>query len=345
MNLKVGNVFKVGIALIAAFLVIVGWWRYGKPRLGEWHLQRAVAEARSGLAPNAEKCRRAMGHMEQAIKWHPILAERAYFNVMASSGSCFTFTGNPDSDLNFIEALGQAARSDIVRAFLAVNRADLLYAKDPNQCGAVEESAREAIRLNPEFSDARRALGLSFWCRLELNRAIEEYRRALDMYPGNVYALNGLGVSIMMYAGEDPEKFEEAAGFFKRATAISPKYWKPHYNLGFRYYLTKGDYQSAIRYMKDFLLVYNELGRLQTTEHPFLILALTHGVLGDSYYRLGDGENAKIHFQELLKIAEARPDELGYLSPSSRTTPKALYYQSTILAFDEWLARARAMRR
>ena len=87
-------------------------------------------------------------------------------------------------------------------------------------------SYRQALALQPDYSEAHNNLGNVLRDRGALNEAIAEYQHAVRLKPDFAKAHNNLGLALAS-RGE----FEEAAAAHRRALEIQPAYPEAHYNL------------------------------------------------------------------------------------------------------------------
>ena len=104
----------------------------------------------------------------------------------------------------------------------------------------------------------------------EVDKAIGEYKKAIELYPLYYFVYNNLGV-VYMKIGEE----ENAINCFNKAIEIKKNYAQPYGNLGEIYY-TKDDLnlaedysKNAIKYDKQFSLAYNDLALVYVAKNNF----------------------------------------------------------------------------
>jgi adenylate cyclase len=150
------------------------------------------------------------------------------------------------------------------------------------------ELAQKAVALDDTQPDVHALLGSIHLFRRQYEEAIAEGEKAIALGPNNseIHALLAMSVH---YAG----RFEEAISLFKSAIRLSPYYPSWYlYQLAESYYMT-GRYEEALATFKQGLEYSKKRGR-----KPFLF----HVGLSASYIRLGQGEKAQAHAEEVLKI-------------------------------------------
>ena len=85
---------------------------------------------------------------------------------------------------------------------------------------------REALRIHPDYLQARRQLGYALTLQGKFKEAVREYQKVLHVQPDNPHALNGLGVALLREG-----KFDEAIACFIEALRIKPDYTEAQKNL------------------------------------------------------------------------------------------------------------------
>lgn len=91
---------------------------------------------------------------------------------------------------------------------------------------------KEAIKLNPDFTEAFVDLGITYYKLGEYSNAIEVYKKAVRLNPHSSSIYNKLGSAYIIHGS-----YSKALDSFKKAVEIDPKNPVPHYNLGIAYYL------------------------------------------------------------------------------------------------------------
>ena len=122
---------------------------------------------------------------------------------------------------------------------IAHNNLGNTYKKKGELDRAISEY-KKAIELDPRYLEARMNLGIAHANKGMVDEAISELKRALTHSPNFVEAHINLGV---IYGNNG--KLDEAVSEFKHAIAIEPNHATAHNNIAFAYYL-KGNYKLAM---------------------------------------------------------------------------------------------------
>jgi len=114
-------------------------------------------------------------------------------------------------------------------------------ANDATKAYAEAQSAGEkAVSLAPDTVEARKAVGwLAMTPRLDFPTAEKEFRRALELAPGDAGAKTGLGYSLLAQG-----KLDEAERVCREATALDPLFVTAWFNRG-RLAVGTGHYDEA----------------------------------------------------------------------------------------------------
>lgn len=146
--------------------------------------------------------------------------------------------------------LGHIIHNNLGLAYDAINRYD----------DAVEEF-REAIKLNPEYIEARNNLAVQLTCRGEHAAAIEELQKVLEFNPGYTESRCNLG---QVYASM--ERYDDATAEFKETLRLDPGYAPGHNGLGNvyarqnKYSEAEVELQEAVRLDPGYAPAYSSLG-------------------------------------------------------------------------------------
>jgi tetratricopeptide (TPR) repeat protein len=143
---------------------------------------------------------------------------------------------------------GQYAGAETLwRATLARNPGSWLAYNDLGNVlgrkGEVEEAIaqfRKALDLQPDYARAHLNLGILLGRKGEAREAIAQFRKALDIEPNSPEAQNNLG-SALLQQGE----VQEAIGQFRKALDLRPDWALARENLGLAL-LRKGDFNGAM---------------------------------------------------------------------------------------------------
>jgi len=164
-----------------------------------------------------------------------------------------------DAIASFSQALKDNPDNVDAMRFLAA-----VYLKQETKLRDVEALLQRATQIAPEFTKAGMDLGLAYSKRAKRMEAIEAFRMATTLEPGNGFAWEKLA-STTAGAGYP----EQAAAAFSKAIAVSPK--AAGYYMGYGHVLkTLGDqpaslraYREAIRLRPDFGEVYWSMANLK----------------------------------------------------------------------------------
>ncbi len=108
--------------------------------------------------------------------------------------------------------------------------------------GRIDDSIRElgeAIRLAPGLAGAHSNLGLAFFARGQVDEAMREYREAVRLAPGMAEAHSNLGA-----AHSRKGHLDEAVAEFREAIRLAPEWAQPHFALS-RLLRTRGQEAEA----------------------------------------------------------------------------------------------------
>jgi len=211
--------------------------------------------------------------------WH-----RQQSDIFLNKGISYLDTGQYANALKeLLEAEKYYSGNPKVHYFLA-----MAYQGKGLKDRAIEE-LQKAIDLDENYSEAHNYLGTLYSDRKEWDRAIREFEKALanPLYETPSLALYNMGWAY--YGKKDYGaallKYQEALRL-DPMTTLRPQIEK---NIGF-IYLDQNFTAEAIRHLKKAV----ELD-------PALVDA--HFLLGESYLKIKDNKNAKLSFQEVVKLA------------------------------------------
>ena len=147
--------------------------------------------------------------------------------------------------------LQHGQRQEVVQAVAAAVAADpnssappLLLALMNLSDGKLDDARAGLTALlakNPRTLDAHMALGMVEDAATAYSRAIEEYKKVLEIDSGHVGALNNLAYDL----ARAPERCDEALGYAQKAKELAPTGWEIQDTLGWIYY-RKGLHDRAL---------------------------------------------------------------------------------------------------
>ncbi|MFQ6044035.1 MAG: tetratricopeptide repeat protein [Candidatus Poribacteria bacterium] len=147
---------------------------------------------------------------------------------------------------------------------------------------AHQESVK-AVRLDPNLSEAHRALGLSYSGQNQLDKAIDAYKEAIRLKPESARAHESLG-----FAYFTKGMYDRAIAEYKEAVRLEGDDATFHNNLGLAY-LNNNQIDEAIsEYKKAIKIDYN--------------LSVAHTNLGVAYEQKGMSDKAQAEFQEAMRL-------------------------------------------
>jgi tetratricopeptide (TPR) repeat protein len=177
-----------------------------------------------------------------------------------------------------------------------------------------------AVTVSPNSAKTHYKLGIAYAEVGMYDEAIQEYRRALHIYPYYVMVFNSLGVIYF-----NREMYDEAIREYQKALEIKPDFAEAHMNLGIAY-AKKGMYDEAIRENQkaleikpDFAEAFCNLGDVYRdkgmydeaiSEYQQILYidpdnAESYNSLGVAYFKKGMDDEAISEYQKALEL---KPD-------------------------------------
>lgn len=158
--------------------------------------------------------------------------------------------------------------------------------------GKIDESIKvltEVVNSKGNQPKAHNYLGLAYAEKGELDKAIQHYKEAIRLKPDYVEAIGNLGIALKEH-GQATEAIKE----WKRALLLKPDEPNIHYNMGLAM-AEQGDYDQAIRHFNASL----------TAEPNW---AQAHYNLGCAYYQQDKFDLTIKHCIEALRLKPDYPD-------------------------------------
>jgi tetratricopeptide (TPR) repeat protein len=159
-------------------------------------------------------------------------------------------------------AAGAATRGETAPEKLLYEDGEAAYAAG-NYQSAVENFSK-AVRLKPNWAEARYALALSLIEMDNLKAAIEEFKQVVKLKPS--YQLTVMSNYNLGNAYFDLGEFKEAIDAYKQAIELNPELSRPHNNLGLAYAasgqlpLAVGEFNRAVQLRADYVEAHFNLG-------------------------------------------------------------------------------------
>jgi tetratricopeptide (TPR) repeat protein len=212
-----------------------------------------------------------------------------------------------------MESLNAALRLDPRSPLILAGLAEAQYkkfflSKDPASLQSAASLAREAESLQPDLAPVLLVLGAIEVAQGETGRALERYRRAAEIEPGNsdVWVRTGIALG---NAGRNPE----AMAAFQKAIQLAPDYFAPHFSFAAFCFRSGLHAQAAEEYRKVIRLA---------PDFPD-----GHSSLGGALVALGQHEKeAEQHLRRSLELRESRGalNNLGVLLRYQRRDQEAV---------------------
>ena len=164
--------------------------------------------------------------------------------------------------------------------------------KDQQSMDAMVAWCEKLVQRFPQNYYARFLLGVAYPTNEETEKAIESYKKAIEINPNLADAYAGLGNLYL-----DDGKVEDALRYLKKAIEINPTYISVNMDLGAAY--------SENDQIDEAIASYEKAVEI----NPRITLAYFY--LGELYLEKGDKENA---IRAHKKVIELEPDGLGVYS-------------------------------
>jgi Flp pilus assembly protein TadD len=175
--------------------------------------------------------------------------------------------------------------------YLAYNNLGVAYDSLGRYQEAIESST-QAVRINPDYAQARYNLGLAYSRVGRWQDAVEPYKQAIRIRPDYTRAYNNLGV-----AYDNLGRRQDAIEAYKQTIRIDSDYAEAYLNLGVAYY-RDGRYKDAVEPYKQAIKI-----------KPDFVLA--HYNLGVDYLAIGDKEAAVEEYKILKNLDAQRANDLS----------------------------------
>ena len=157
------------------------------------------------------------------------------------------------------------------------------------QKGQVDEAVsqyQKALEINPNYVAAHYNLGNALFQKGQLDEALAQYQKAVEINPNDAEAHVNLGNALFQN-----EQLDEALAQFQKAIEINPNDAETHYNLGNALF-QKGQLDEAVAQFQK---------ALEIDPNSFA----THYNLGGALFQKGQLDDAITQFQEVLRL---KPD-------------------------------------
>jgi tetratricopeptide (TPR) repeat protein len=182
------------------------------------------------------------------------------------------------------QALARDVQYTLAYAYLAdAYVRKYLLSPDAEWLRRARETAQKAVDLNPDLGAAHVALGRAQLEAGEIDQAVKEFSRAIELDPVNPFPHLGLANA---FAGQNQDTKAEAE--FRIAIARGAKAWRTHVGFG-QFLFERGRYADAATEWE-----------AAGTVSPDNVIVFRN--LGAAYYQLGRYEEAASAFQRALEV-------------------------------------------
>jgi serine/threonine-protein kinase len=220
--------------------------------------------------------------------------------------------------------------------------------KEKSLVQSAVENCEKAYRLRSDLPRIVIALGLVHAGTGENDKAIDDFRKALELDPGNDAAYRGLARAYEVKGNPG-----EAEATYKRAIQLKPDYWAGHNDLGVFYYRktryedAASEFQEVVRLTPDNFQAYSNAGgifymmnRLPEAQRMFensLAIRKTYPAcsnLATLYYVQGLYEKSARMFEEALALNDGDSQVWGnlgaayYWAPGEREKSAAAFQRA-----------------
>ena len=152
--------------------------------------------------------------------------------------------------------------------------------------GQIDEAVEEfqkALEINPNYKEAHSNLGIALVQKGQVDEAIAQYQKVLEIDPNFLGAYSNLGIALAQKG-----QLDEAIAEYQKALEINPNQCEGHYNLGSALF-QKGQLDEAIaQYQKALEINPN--------------YAEAHNNLGNALIKKGQLDEATEQYQMAVKI-------------------------------------------
>ncbi len=234
-------------------------------------LQQELARSKANLTPEAALQARAIFANVFAARPNDYLARRKYAEFLAAVAD----TAGAMEQWRAITGL-------LPHHPIAYFRLGQLLAQSGKPVEA-EGHLQKALRIRPDFADARVELGKALVQQGKLELAVAAYQDALRIEPDSAAAYYHLANAFLAQ-----NKRSDAARALHEAVRLRPAFWEAHYLLGLEL-ARAGDDAGA-------LIQFADVVRLEPSH------AVAHLNLGVALQKRGRTVEARKHFREVLRL-------------------------------------------
>lgn len=167
--------------------------------------------------------------------------------------------------------------------------------EEDNDTAAELSLHQAAVQVYPKSAEAHYQLGLALQMNLEREKAITEFRKAIQLDPQNSTLYAALAFSLSL----DGASAGEAIVAYQRSLELDSQNAENHFHLGLIFYEQGNSEKAAQEWQASLQLKAND--------------AATHFYLGMLLYEKGDLEGAALKYYDALRLQPHDSDYLGSL--------------------------------
>jgi ATP-dependent Clp protease ATP-binding subunit ClpC len=207
------------------------------------------------------------------------------------------------------------------------NAASLLMLAKIEIAGGNREKAvayfEKSLQSAPDDVNAWNDLGNVLYDLQKYERAIECYKKALDLQPDYYWACFNTGLAVRQQWPADPEKTEKAKWWFEQTLQINGEYYPAINEIGL-YHLDREELEKAEEYFNRALKI------SPAYKYPFFNLSIIAK-------KRGDTEKSRMYLEKTLECDPAYVpalNNLGIIFYDEGNNPTAAYYYARTLEID-----------
>jgi len=167
-----------------------------------------------------------------------------------------------------------------------------LYLHSPAMAGGGVERAKKEAEIIKSLDEVKGHLAFAavYDEAEEMEKAREEYRRALKLAPEEIEVMYNYGVYLQGH-----KEYDEAIGYFNKILELDTDNYNAHYQIGKTLILAEKDLAEAKHHLEKCLT-------MKSADHRSPSKAMAHWRLGQVYYLLDQPEKARQEWEESLRL-------------------------------------------
>jgi tetratricopeptide (TPR) repeat protein len=282
MNLRGKLLILIALALLITSIGLV----YGKTWIGNWYSRQGRQE---WYKKNYEG---AQGLFSKSLEYRDSTVDTTIlFQIFVSQGQF-------DEGSTLLEELSRKYPRNFARMVML---SDLYYLQ--KACLKSRTWAEKAALESPKDAQGWRAVGSSYFCEQDFEKAGEFYQMAIDLDPQLAPALNGLAI-VLLSTPPFGERLEEAIDLWDRAIAADPTFTKPYINAGQEIRIFTNNYRRTIDYFEQFFVYKDKDLAIDPDTYEAQVLKAYFN-LGLSYSKLNEYVKACPNLKEFFSMLDS----------------------------------------